>query len=292
MAQDNRLLRRKVRNSVIISTVSISLVLFLLGSMGFLLFNALKLTEGLKESMTVHVMLSDGVERSACDSLKVCLEAVEGVGKVVFVPKEKAAEEFAAEVGSDFVEFLKFNPLPDGFEVSFNAAEAGREAVGDFEKRVSRWPEVDQVVYQKAVVEQIGANINKFNVVLLFVGGTLLVISLILLGNTIRVTIFSRRYLINTMKLVGATKWFILRPFLAQSIRQGICSGAIATVLFGLMLAGLNEGLPEIGVMGQRTEIVFIALGMIAGGVIISLIFTVLAVNKAVKMNSGQMYVY
>lgn len=292
MAQDNRLLRRKVRNSVIISTVSISLVLFLLGSMGFLLFNALKLTRGLKESMTVHVMLHDGVERSACDSLRVRMEAVEGVGKVMFVPKEKAAEEFAAEVGSDFVDFLKFNPLPDSFEVSFNAAEAGREAVAGFEKSVSRWPEVEEVVYQKAVVEQIGSNINKFNVVLLFVGGTLLVISLILLSNTIRVTIFSRRYLINTMKLVGATEWFILRPFAMQSIRLGACSGVIATVLFGLMIAGLNEGLPEIGVMSQRAEIVLITLGMIVGGVAISLLFTVLAVKKAVRMNSGQMNVY
>ena len=177
MAQDNRRLKRKVRNSIIISTISISLVLFLLGSMGFLLFNALKLTAGIEESMTVHVMLQNSVERNRCDSLRRCLEAEEGVGRVIFVPKEKAAEEFAAEIGSDFVEFLKFNPLPDAFEVGFNAGEAGRDAVAAFEKRVTRWPEVEQVVYQKAVVEQIGSNINKFNVVLLFVGGTLLVIS-------------------------------------------------------------------------------------------------------------------
>lgn len=292
MAQDNRRLKRKVRNSIIISTISISLVLFLLGSMGFLLFNALKLTAGIEESMTVHVMLQNSVERSRCDSLRHCLEAEEGVGRVIFVPKEKAAEEFAAEIGSDFVEFLKFNPLPDAFEVGFNAGEAGRDAVAAFEKRVTRWPEVEQVVYQKAVVEQIGSNINKFNVVLLFVGGTLLVISLILLNNTIRVTIFSRRYLINTMKMVGATRGFILRPFIAQSIRQGLCSGLLATLLFALMLAGLNEGIPEIGVAGQRAEILFIALAMMAGGVVISLLFTIFAVNKAVRMNSGQIYVY
>lgn len=113
-------------------------------------------------------------------------------------------------------------------------------------RRCLQWEGVAEVVYQRGVLEQIGQNINKFNMILLLFGGTLLIIALILLNNTIRVTIFSKRYIINTMKLVGATKWFIMRPFLSRSILQGIYAGLIAWAMLIVMMMGLHEGLPEI----------------------------------------------
>ena len=129
-------------------------------------------------------------------------------------------------------------------------------------------------------------------VVLLLFGGALLVISLILLSNTIRLAIFSKRYLINTMKLVGATKWFIMRPFLGSSIKQGILSGVAASALFCLAVYGLNEAVPELTSVTEAIRIAIIAGAMIVGGIVISGLFTVIALNKFVNMKSNKIYLY
>ncbi len=290
--QDNRRLKRKVRNSYVISTVSIALVLFLLGSVGYLILNALSATDRMKESMAVYVMLEDDLRAGQKDSLQVRLLAQEGVREAVFVSKEAAAEDFKAYVGSDFESFLDENPLPDSYELKLDARNADRETVAKLEQELLTWPEVDEVVYQRNVLEQIGQNINKFNLILLFFGGTLLVIAIILLNNTIRVTIFSKRYIISTMKLVGATRWFIMKPFLGSSILQGIYAALIAGVMFLGMIVGLNEGLPEIRFIADHLLLAWILLAMLAGGIIISLLFTAFAVNKFVRMQTNSIYFY
>ena len=126
----------------------------------------------------------------------------------------------------------------------------------------------------------------------LLFGGALLIISLILLSNTIRLAIFSKRYLINTMKLVGATKWFIMKPFLGSSITQGILAGLGASLLFGLSVFGLNEAVPELTTIAESGKIAVILGAMIAGGVVISGLFTVAALNKFVNMKSNKIYLY
>ena len=129
-------------------------------------------------------------------------------------------------------------------------------------------------------------------IVLLLFGGALLIISLILLSNTIRLAIFSKRYLINTMKLVGATKWFIMKPFLGSSITQGILAGLGASLLFGLSVFGLNEAVPELTTIAESGKIAIILGAMIAGGIVISGLFTVAALNKFVNMKSNKIYLY
>ena len=155
-----------------------------------------------------------------------------------------------------------------------------------------QWEGVAEVVYQRGVLEQIGQNINKFNMILLLFGGTLLIIALILLNNTIRVTIFSKRYIINTMKLVGATKWFIMRPFLSRSILQGIYAGLIAWAMLIVMMMGLHEGLPEIKFVSDDNYLALIFAGTMAGGVLISLLFTAFAVRKFLRMSSSKIHIY
>ena len=128
--------------------------------------------------------------------------------------------------------------------------------------------------------------------ILLLFGGTLLIIALILLNNTIRVTIFSKRYIINTMKLVGATKWFIMRPFLSRSILQGIYAGLIAWAMLIVMMMGLHEGLPEIKFVSDDNYLALIFAGTMAGGVLISLLFTAFAVRKFLRMRSSKIHIY
>ena len=290
--QENKRLRRKVRNSYFISTVSISLVLFLLGSVGYLIMNALRATEQMQESMTIYVMLDNDISTDDANAVGTRLHDMEEVRDAVFVSKEAAAEDFKHYVGGDFEEFLEYNPLPDSWEVRMKSDYSTREAVEKFEKSALGWKGVDEVVYQKNVVEQIGSNIRSFNLVLLLFGGTLLFISLILLNNTIRVSIFSKRYLINTMKLVGASKGFIMRPFLWDSFKQGLVSGLIATALFMAMIAGLNSKLPDVMMLAGDMPILIIVGAMMAGGVVISLLFTTFALNKFINMNTARIHLY
>ncbi len=291
-AENTKSLRRKVRNSYIISTISIALVLFLLGSVGYLIFNAVRATDLMKENVAIHLMLKEGTSDERTAEIGRELGAHEAVKEVTFVPKAVAAENFREQVGSDFVEFLAFNPLPDAYEVKLHAQYSDKDYVRKFEKEVAGWNGIDEVVYQRAVVEQIGANINKFNLVLLLFGGALLVIALILLNNTIRLTIYSKRYLINTMKLVGASKWFIMKPFLLRSILHGVYAWLIAAAMFLALVAGLGEGLPEVTFLAESRPVYYVLCGMLLLGILISTLFTLFAVNKFVRMNTTKINLY
>lgn len=289
---NDRKLKRKVRLSYVVSTVSIAMVLFLLGSVGYLILSLMNATDRMKENVAVHVMLKESAGDRERAAVKEKLLALDAVKDVAFVSKEDAAKDFIEYAGDDFTEFLDFNPLPDSYEVRMKAESGGREAVSELENTVGSWPEVHEVVYQRAVIEQIGDNINKFQLILLIFGGILLVISVILLNNTLRVSIYSKRYLISTMKLVGADRWFILRPFLGNSILQGIYAALIATSMFILLVMGIGEGLPEIRFVSERIYLVWIVAGMFAAGILISLVFTMFAVNKFVRMRTNAIHLY
>ncbi len=291
MQKKDRRLERKVRNSYIVSTVSVAMVLFLMGAVSFLIFKALEASDSLKESISVYVMLENGIDEARTNDIRRQISARPEVRQTVFISKQKAAEDFKQYIGSDFEEFLSENPLPDSFEVGLQASGSDRRTLEEFEKQVSAIPGVEEVVYQKNIIEQISTNINKFNLVILLFGGALLVISLILLNNTLRMTIAARSQIINTMKLVGATRAFIKRPFLLSAARHGIYAGVIASLLFLGMVTGLQEGLPEIN-PAHGTLPLYIIAAMIAGGIIISVIFTATAVDKFIKMPAGKMYMY
>ena len=291
-AENTKSLRRKVRNSYIISTISIALVLFLLGSVGYLIFNAVRATDLMKENVAIHLMIKQGTSNERIAEIGRELGAHEAVKEVTFVPKAVAAENFKEQIGSDFVEFLAFNPLPDAYEVKLHAQYSDKDYVRKFEKEAASWNGIEEVVYQRAVVEQIGSNINKFNLVLLLFGGALLVIALILLNNTIRLTIYSKRYLINTMKLVGASKWFIMKPFLLRSILHGVYAWLIAAAMFLALVAGLGEGLPEVTFLAESRPVYYVLCGMLLLGILITALFTLFAENTFVRMSTTKINLY
>ena len=246
--KDDKRLKRKVRNSYIVSTVSITLVLFLLGSVGYLMVAALKVADTLQESIAVTVELKNGLSEAQKETISKRLTAEEMVATIAYSAKEEKAEEeeFRKMFGSSFEEILPENPLLDSFELTLTSASSDKELLDSFIAAAGRIEGVDRVSYPALMAERLHATVNKIRLVLLLFGGALLVISLILLSNTIRLAIFSKRYLINTMKLVGATKWFIMRPFLGSSLTQGILAGTAASALFGLAVYGLNEAVPEL----------------------------------------------
>ena len=290
--RDDKRLKRKVRRSYIVSTVSISLVLFLLGSVGYMLAAAMNATRALRDGVTLSIELDNSVDEARRAELADELAAIEGVTRIEYIDRQEKIDDadfrrmFAAEID----EILDDNPLRSSFEVAVEAAD--RTATDALVDRFSAMRGVDYVAYAAAMIERLQASISKITIVLAAFGGALLVISLILLNNTIRLAIFSRRYLINTLKLVGATKGYIMRPFLATAAKQGIWAGVVAGLLFGASAAALSGAMPEIVSTSELVKIGATAGAMILCGLIISLLFTAFAVNKFVNMKSNKIFLY
>lgn len=290
--ENNRGLKQRVRTSYVISTISIALVLFILGATFYLIMNAMAASDKMKESFMMHVMLKSDVSEDKTKEIGDKIAKIEGVKLVSFISKDAAAKDFKKYIGSDFVDFLSYNPLPHSFEVGLSSKNSTKEVLDDIEKRIKAIVGVEEIVYQKGVVEQMNINIRKFNTILSLFGLTLLIISVTLLNNTIRVAIYSKRYIINTMKLVGATRWFILRPFLLSALLQGIYSAVIGGLIFMIMVVGINQSLPDVTFAGDTRQLTMILIAMLFGGVIISVSFTLLGVNKFIRSNSSQVHFY
>lgn len=293
MKEDKRL-KRKVRNSYIVSTISMALVLFLLGSVGYLMLAAMQVADTLQNSIVVMVELKRGTPTEQADSLGRCLQEEGLVSAVQFVSKEQKVEdeEFRRVFASSFEEVLGENPLLDSFDVTLTAASENQTAVEQYVARVEQMAEVDCVSFPAQMADRLHRTVGKIRLVLILFGGALLLISLVLLNNTIRLAIFSKRYVINTMKLVGATKWFIMRPFLWSAIRQGIASGMLAAVLFAVAVYGLGEAVPELSTLADLQRVAVLLGVLIGAGVLLSLLFTGFAINKFVNMKSNKIYLY
>lgn len=292
--KDDKRLKRKVRNSYIVSTVSMALVLFLLGSVGYLMVAALKTARTLQESVSVTVELRNGLADETRSAIEKSLAGEELVGTIAFSSKEEKVQDtdFRKMFANEFEEILEENPLLDSFELRLTARSGEHEALEALIGRIETLDGVERVSYPAQVADRLHATVAKIRLVLLLFGGALLAISLILLSNTIRLAIFSKRYLINTMKLVGATKWFIMRPFLASSIAQGVWAGLGAALLFGTSVWGLNETVPELTTVADAEKALVIIGAMIAAGIMLSLVFTFAAVNRFVNMKSNKIYLY
>lgn len=290
--QADKRIKRKVRRSYIVSTVSIALVLFLMGSVGYMLSSALDATYTLRRSITLSAELDPAPSAERQAEVEAELRSLEGVVELSFLSKEEKIgdEEFRRMFASEIEHILEENPLRNSFEVAVAAAD--REATDAVADKISAIEGVVYVAYPAATIERLHSTITKITIVLAAFGGALLIISLILLNNTIRLAIFSRRYLINTLKLVGATKGYIMRPFLSTAAKQGVWAGLAASVLFGGALFGLSGAMPELMATSELTKAAIVVGAMIAGGVIISLLFTSIAVNKFVNMKSNKIYLY
>lgn len=292
--KDNRKLKRRVRNSYAISTVSIALVIFLLGSVGYLLSVAVNSSRALQNRAMLTVELARTAEPEQRESIERQLSAKEYITSVEFSSKESKAEDeaFREMFGEDFEKVLGENPLLDTYEVLLDGAVVKAEEIDGLVAELKKMKGVDDVIVPLGVVEKINSTISRIRTVLWVFGGVLLLISLILLNNTIRISIYSKRYIINTQKLVGATKWFIMRPFLGSAMWQGVLAGVVAAALFALVCWRLGEAMPEFGTLTAPSTAAVIMAAMVVGGVVISLLFTTFAVNKFVNMKTNKIHLY
>ena len=292
--KDNRKLKRRVRNSYAISTISVALVIFLLGSVGYLLSAAVKSSRELQNRAMLTIELARTAEPEQRESIERQLSAKEFITSVEFSSKESKAEDeaFREMFGDDFEKVLGENPLLDSYEVLLDGSKVAPEQIDELVAELKKMKGVGDVIVPLGVVEKINSTISRIRTILLVFGGALLLISLILLNNTIRISIYSKRYIINTQKLVGATKWFIMRPFLGSALWQGVLAGVLAAAMFVVVIWRLDAAMPEFGTLTAPSTAAVIMAAMIGGGVVISLLFTTFEVNKFVNMKTNKIHLY
>lgn len=273
-------LKKRIFKSYLTSTISISMVLFLIGLLGVFLLNAERLARYVRENIGFTLVLKEDVPQADIDNLLAALKTANFVKEAEFVDKATAAERLKKDLGEDFTGFLGYNPLLSSIDVKLKADFATPEQLVTIEGKLSEFPQIKEVSYQHDMVKIINENVSKIGFVLIFFSVLLLVIFFALINNTIRISIYSQRFVINTMLLVGATDRFIRAPFVKQSIKYGIMGALVANVLlFVLMMSYASEftgiiSLDDFSIFG----IVF--FGVIVLGVFISWASTHFAVNK------------
>lgn len=282
--------KRRLRSSYITSIISISLVLFLLGLLGLLVLNAKRLSDYVKENIGFSVILKENVKEVDVILLQKSLDASEYVKSTKYITKEQAAEELKNDLGEDFIEFLGFNPLLASIEVHLYADYANTDSIKVIEQQLKQFEPIKEVFYQKSLVSLVNENIKKISLIILVFSGMLLLVAITLINSTIRLSVYSKRFIINTMQLVGATRGFIRRPFLYKSAGNGIIAAFIALGFLSGVLYLAQKEFRDI-VSFQDVEIVGVLfLAILLFGIIISWISTFFAVSKFLRMNVDKLY--
>ena len=294
MATAKRNISRRVRFSYATSTASMTLVLFLLGAIGFIMANLFTTTKRMRESVTMIVELKDNLTEAERDTVAVRLAESEMVASLKFVSKEAKLEdeEFKRVFAVDIEGILGENPLPDTYDVTLSAHSSNKEGLEKFAEEAGKIEGVAYVTYPQSFIEEMHSTLDIMQFIMVIFGGALLVVSFVLLNNTVRLAVYSQRELINTLKAVGATKWFIMRPFVGRSALQGFLAGILASLLLGGALYALDYFVPGIGIFPRWEEAAIFAGAIVVVGVVVAVICTLPVVSRFVNMKSNKIYLY
>lgn len=287
---DAKVEQRRLRSSYLTSTISISLLLLLLGSVGLLLLYTSRLSVYIKENIHFKIILYDNLPEVEILRIKKSLDVKQYVKKTTYINKEQAAIELREALGEDFIETLGYNPLLPTIEVKFLASYANNDSIPKIERDLKEFDGIKEVYYQKNLIQELNDNVKKISLIILFFSMLLLLIALTLINTTIRLTIYSRRFLIRTMQLVGATPAYIRRPFLYRSAIQGLIGSLIAILLITLFIYFLQDQMGELIKLNDLQIILILFPGIIAMGVLINWISTYLAVSKYLHIKTDKLY--
>lgn len=283
-------LKKRIFKSYLTSTVSIAMILFLVGVLGIVLLNAERLAKYVRENIGFTLVLNDNVQESEIADLQKALKQTQFVKSVEYIDKETAAARLKEELGEDFTGFLGYNPLLSSIDVKLMADYANSEKLSVLEKKFMEYPQVKEVLFQRDMVNIINENVRKIGIVLILFSGLLLFIFSALINNTIRISIYSQRFIINTMLLVGATDSFIRAPFIKRSLRFGVIGALAANVLLFILMFSYSQELKGIVDMQdfQIFGIVFVSVFLL--GILISWASTYFAVNKFLRLKFDELF--
>jgi len=281
----------KKTKSIYISTVfGIAMVLLMVGLLGLILVHANRLSNYVKENIVLNIIVDDGAREPDVLQLQKQLQTNPAVKNAQYVPKEIAARNLQKDLGEDFVSFLGYNPLPESIDVYLNADYANNASIDKFKAQLLSNPIVKEVKYQASLVDMMNQKLASITLIILAFTAIFLVVSIALINNTIRLAIYSQRFLIKSMQLVGATKGFIRKPFLLYGIWHGLLGGLIAIILLIGMLYLATMQVPDLVILQNYTEFGLVFLVVIGIGIFISGFSTYLAVSKFLRLKIYDLY--
>lgn len=278
------------RTSGFTVVISLALVLFMLGALGLILINANKLSTHFRENIGFQVYLKDAATPVQIDELMQELGSARFTRNVNLITKDKAAEQLRADLGEDFVAFLGSNPLLNAIDVKLNSDFVNADTLMVIEKDLMRKPFIKEVVYQKVMIEKLNKNTRAVALFLALFSIALLLIAIALINNTIRLSIYSQRFLIRTMYLVGATRTFISKPFILKGLRQGITAGIIAGLLLAGFLILASRFIPDLLQFQDENVLLILYGGIILIGILISSFSAFLAVMRYLHLRTSDLY--
>lgn len=287
---DDKYAKRRLKTSYLSTIVGITLVLYMLGLLGLIIMHAKKLSDYVKENIGFTVFLNEDVKEVDIIQLQKSLDAREYVKTTEYITKEKAAKDLQKDLGEDFISFLGYNPLPSSIDVRFKADFANEDSLSTLKTELEKNKYVKEISYQQSLVSMVNENLRKISLIILGFSSLLLIIAIALINNTIRLSVYSKRFLIRTMQLIGATEGFIRKPFIAKGVIQGIMGSVVAIVLLVFTLYFAQKEVPELQDLQDAALFIKLFIFVTVLGIIISWISTYLAVRKYLKIKTDYLY--
>ncbi|MDT0606640.1 cell division protein FtsX [Croceitalea rosinachiae] len=282
--------RRRLISSYFSVVLSIALVLFLLGILGMLVINTKKLADHFKEQITISVFLKDNAKPVEIDQLQKSLAMADYTKSAVYVSKEDAAEQYSEDIGENFQEFLGYNPLKNSVDVNLNADFVSPEQVEEIATNLSTKTYVDEVSYDKPLISLLNDNVKKISLWILIASAIFTVIAVLLINSSIRLSIYSKRFIIKTMQMVGATKKFIRKPFIATNLKLGVFGSLLAVLALAIVLYYVNSNFPELNLFQDVSVLAILFTSVLLLGILISYISTYFATQRFLNLRTDDLY--
>lgn len=284
--------KSRMAGSYFMSLMSITLVLFLLGVFALLMMHAQKLSNHLKENIGFEVVMNSNVKEFDILKLQKQLDDMPAVKSTEYITKDEAIRRLSEDLGEDFLQWLgnEENPLLPSIDVRFNAAYANPDSLSVIEANLLKNTDIKEIYYQKSLVNLINQNVRRIGIALIIISLMLLIISITLIRNTIRLSIYAKRFLVRSMQLVGATPAFISKPFIRKGRWQGFFGALLADALLALLLYGLTRRLPELTLVQDYKIIAGIFVGILVLGLLLGGLSTRFALRKYLHANVDRLY--
>jgi cell division transport system permease protein len=282
--------KRRLISSYFSVVISISLVLFLLGLLGLLVLNSKRVGDYFKEQIPIVVFLKDSAKEVEITQLKQSLALSEYTKSADYVSKEQAAEEHSAVIGEDFMEYLGDNPLQNSIDVRMIAEFVTPEKVEEIVSEIKSKDFVDDVVYDKPLIQQLTDNVKKISFWVLVVAGLFLFIAVLLINSSIRLSVYAKRFTIKTMQMVGATKRFIRRPFIWNSIKLGVIGAVVAMIGMAVVLYYIDKSFPELYLLNDKVLLGALFVFVLLMGFLITWLSTFFATQRFLNLRTDELY--
>ncbi|WP_109302306.1 ABC transporter permease [Aquimarina sp. AU474] len=282
--------KRRLISSYFSVVISISLVLFLLGLLGLLVLNTKKVADHFKEKIALTIYLKDTAKDVEIKQLEKTLALAEYTKSTTFISKDEAAEEHSKDIGENFMDFLGYNPLQNSIDVYLKADFVDAVKIEGITTSITKKNFVDEVIYDKPLISLLNDNIKRISFWVLLISGIFTFIAVLLINSSIRLSVYSKRFIIKTMQMVGATKRFIRKPFVWKSVRLGMIGAIVALIGVAVVLYYLNKTFPELSLLDDKILLIILFMGVFGIGVLITWISTFFATQRFLNLRTDELY--